>query len=147
MTQDNLDVEPLLREREHLERALSERFNFLLVFVSIVAGGAFASSGRYRSAAMLFFGSVVGVLLAAVLARTTFKLRRILDKLDNRPGQAVSATRSRKLHHPWYAKLPVLCTLGYVLPILFFLAMSIAGVAVLQGWLDDPIVALRTENG
>ena len=69
------------QERAFIENLLSQRFNFFLVFFSLVIAGAVNVKTPNQLPIILGIGSTVSVLLAMVLARSQEKLDIILGDL------------------------------------------------------------------
>ena len=71
----------LSQERAFIENLLCQRFNFLLVFYSLVVAGAFATSSQYNFSIALTVGAIVCSLFALPIARAQHKLDLILRHL------------------------------------------------------------------
>jgi hypothetical protein len=72
-------------ERAHIETVLGQRFNFLIVFASLVIGGAINSRSWETRFFMLSFGGVVMMGLSLSLFRAQAKLDEIFEVLKRRP--------------------------------------------------------------
>ena len=69
------------QERAFIENLLNHRFNFFLVFFSIVLAGAVNAKTQTHLQIILGLGSVICVLFAMVLRRSQEKLDLILNDL------------------------------------------------------------------
>jgi hypothetical protein len=116
------------QERVFEETLLNQRFNFFLLFFSLVAAGSVNARTQVLFDAILAVGTIVCVLLALVLSRTQQKLELILDDLftdESHPATIVdrrvrkrggSRRRLIGLYIPW-----ICCTIlvtGLVLALL-----------------------------
>ena len=101
------------QERVFEETLLNQRFNFFLLFFSLVVTGSVNAKTQFLFDAILGVGTLVCVLLALVLSRTQQKLELILTDLftdeshpatiiDRRIGKwAESRRRLIGLYIPW----------------------------------------------
>ena len=86
------------QERAFIENLLNQRFNFFLVVFSLVLAGALNSKVQLHLQLVLTIGSILAVLLAAVLARSQEKLDIILADLfsDASHPATIANNRARK---------------------------------------------------
>ncbi|MCE7956431.1 MAG: hypothetical protein DYH06_00605 [Acidobacteria bacterium ACB2] len=103
------------QERAFIETLLNQRFNFLLVFFSLVLAGAVNAKVQLHFQLILTLGAIVTLLFSLVLARSQQKLDLILADLftdpthpatiiDQRAGRQGSR---RRLIGTW---IPRVCT-------------------------------------
>ena len=78
---DAPDPWDLSQERAFIENLLCQRFNFLLVFYSLVVAGAFTTNSQENFNIALTVGAIVCSLFALPIARTQHKLDLILRHL------------------------------------------------------------------
>lgn len=71
----------LSQERQFIENLLCERFNFLLLFYSIVITGAFATHSQTNFAIVLTLGALICSLFTLPIARAQHKLDLILKEI------------------------------------------------------------------
>lgn len=71
----------LSQERAFIENLLCQRFNFLLVFYSLVVAGAFTTTSQRNFNIALTVGALVTSLFALPIARAQHKLDLILRRL------------------------------------------------------------------
>ena len=83
------------QERAFIETLLGQRFNFFLVFFSLVIAGAINAKSQFHFQVVLTIGAIISCLLARVLARTQQKLDLIITDLftDSRHPIAVIDVR------------------------------------------------------
>jgi disulfide bond formation protein DsbB len=74
------------QERVFMENLLGQRFNFFVVFFSVVIAGSINSKSQFLAAIVLTVGVVIALLFARVLARTQEKLDLILQDLFTDPS-------------------------------------------------------------
>jgi hypothetical protein len=118
------------QERVFEETLLNQRFNFFLLFFSLVAAGSVNARTQVLFDAILAVGTIVCLLLALVLARTQQKLELILTDLfadDSHPATIIDRrvrkrTGSRRrligLYIPW-----ICCTI-----LVIGLVLALAGI-------------------
>jgi hypothetical protein len=71
----------LSQERAFIENLLCQRFNFLLVFYSLVVAGAFTTGSQRNFNIVLTVGAIISSLFALPIARAQHKLDLILRHL------------------------------------------------------------------
>lgn len=79
----------LSQEREFIENLLCQRFNFLLLFYSLVVAGAVATQSQTNFSIILTLGALICTLVSLPIARAQHKLELILKHI-----------RLRDRHHP-----------------------------------------------
>ncbi|MCM5558483.1 hypothetical protein [Pleomorphomonas sp. JP5] len=83
-------------ERQFVENTLGLRFNFLLVFVSIIAGAA-SRPDIYEviRSLMLTFATVICFLLSLAIERSSNQLDIIIEQLKNTPDHPIKIVREK----------------------------------------------------
>jgi hypothetical protein len=84
MTDNSDEKWDLSQERAFLEDILCQRFNFLLVFYSLVFAGAFTTQSQFNFNLALTIGAVVTSLFAAPIARVQQRLDCVLSEIKVR---------------------------------------------------------------
>ncbi len=114
------------QERACLEPLLNQRFNFFLVFFSLVAVGSVNAREQEMLWALLLIGAVVTTMLLLVLLHTQEKLDLTLGILladTSHPASAVQAACTSKTKRGYIGKwIPLFCTsvlwIGFALSLL-----------------------------
>lgn len=83
------------QERAFIENLLGQRFNFFLVFFSLVIAGSVNSKTQLHLQIILGIGTAVCVLLATTLTRSQEKLDLILDDLFSDPSHPATIINNR----------------------------------------------------
>lgn len=83
------------QERAFMENLLGQRFNFFLVFFSLVVAGSVNSKTQFHLQIVLGIGAAICVLLATTLARSQEKLDLILTDLLSDPSHPVTIINNR----------------------------------------------------
>jgi hypothetical protein len=83
------------QERMFMENLLGQRFNFSVIFFSVVIAGSLNSKSRILTALVLSLGALISVLFTRVLARTQEKLDLIIADLLTDPSDPVSIIDAR----------------------------------------------------
>ncbi|MFN0196051.1 MAG: hypothetical protein ACKVT0_04855 [Planctomycetaceae bacterium] len=78
----------LSQERQFIENLLCQRFNFLLVFYSLIVAGSLTTSVFANFIAVLFLGALICSLLVLPTARAQYRLNAILNFLKHQDGHA-----------------------------------------------------------
>ena len=78
-------------EREFIENLLCQRFDFLLVFYSLVVAGAFSTDNALNFNLVFTAGAFICVLLAVSIMRTHNKLEMVLSWISNGAPNHASA--------------------------------------------------------
>jgi hypothetical protein len=133
-----VERETLSPERDHLERALSERFNFFLVWVGLITAAAFTANEVRTREIILIFGAMVSALLMLTLNRTAAKLNDMVDLLRSEcPEHAVNFSKDPSRR--WWVvpsfKGIVFMLVGFVVPLICVLGLLCGAVAIGCGWL------------
>ena len=81
---ESAEVWDLSQERAFIENLLCQRFNFLLVFYSLVVAGAFTANSQRNFNIVLTIGAIVSSMFALPIARAHHKLELILRHLGTR---------------------------------------------------------------
>ena len=121
------------QERAFIENLLARRFNFFLVFFSIVLAGSVNAKTQVQLQIVLGIGSIICVLFTMVLARSQEKLDLILQDLfsdESHPATIIDRRASkggsrRQYRGVWIPRL--CCTVliaGFVLALLGVLAVQ-----------------------
>jgi len=71
------------QEREFIETILNQRFNYLIVFFSIVIAGAFSTENQFHLQLILTIGAVFSYLFYMTLQRSRVKLDLLLNELKS----------------------------------------------------------------
>lgn len=79
----NLSKWDMSQERAFMENLLSQRFNYFIVFYSIVVAGFVNSKNLLYSQLILILGAIITTLLGSTLHRAQQKLDLILEELFN----------------------------------------------------------------
>lgn len=108
------------QERSFIETLLNQRFNFFLVFFSLVIGGGINAKTQLQLQLILTLGSIIVVLLSLVIARTQRKLDLIIDDLKTDPSHPLKiiddlAGPSGSKRHIIGYWIPPLCSAALVL--------------------------------
>src|SRR5690242_9488913 len=87
------------QERAFVENLLNQRFNFFLVFFSLVVAGSVNAKTQVMFDIILGVGAVIGLLFTLVLSRTQQKLELILEDLftDKSHPATIIDRRTHKL--------------------------------------------------
>jgi hypothetical protein len=118
----------LSQERQFIENLLCQRFNFLLVFYSLIVAGAYTTSVETNFIAALFMGAVVCTLFSLPVAKAQYRLDSILDVLAKRPGNGCKESQDldnvdrRRQLVPWLFRWFIARSqrrwIGYWLPLI-----------------------------
>lgn len=96
------------REREFIENILCQRFNFLLVFYSLVLAGAFTTKLQLNFNLVLTLGALVTSLLSITIARVRLRLDCILKVIENQQSHPTKITNDRIKEEMKATKHPLL---------------------------------------
>lgn len=118
------------QERVFMEQLLNQRFNFFLVFFSLMIAGAVNSKKQIHLQLVLTLGAIICTLLAAVLIRTQVKLDLILTDLFSDPSHP-AAIINKSAGNRWSMRRII----GIWIPLLCSAALIIAAFAALTGLL------------
>lgn len=125
-------IAKLEEERQFVEEILNERFNFFMVFFSIIAAGAASTSNQVLFRWILSLGAFISVFLTFAIYRSYFKQRILFKqfKIDNPDHAAAWADDEAK--RTCKSLFTVVWILGWFIPIVCTVAISIAA---LLAWL------------
>ena len=73
----------LSQEREFIENLLCQRFDFLLVFYSLIVAGAFQTQSQLNFALAFTVGALICIVFSISIFRTQKKLDLILDEIES----------------------------------------------------------------
>jgi glucan phosphoethanolaminetransferase (alkaline phosphatase superfamily) len=131
------------QEREFIENLLSERFNFFLVFFSLVIAGVLSASAVWHLWTVLVFGTLICFLLALTLFRAQQKLDVILAILSEDKQHPAKISDDLAQKPEVRAKVPFLVRwsiagsrrrlIGYWIPLLCVLFLILLFVLALLG--------------
>jgi len=123
------------QERAFIETLLGQRFNFFVVFFSLVLGGALNARTQFHFELILTLGTLICWLMARTLFRSQYKLDLILDDLflhdASHPASIINKrANSRKVI---LGRKSMRRVIGYWIPCICCLALFIATGAA---WLN-----------
>ena len=114
-----MDDWDMSKERAHIETIVGQRFNYLLVFSSIIVAGAInAKDNKPLRMAVLLFGSAVAFFLTLTLYRAQQKLDLALQELFK--DKAHPASVVNEMAGPG---LSVRKLIGYVIPTTIWISL------------------------
>ncbi len=133
----------LSQEREFLETLLGQRFNFLLVFFSLVIMAALTAETQAGTTATFALGTVVSLLASFPIARAQLKLDLVLRRLEgNHPARQTDEwAQTDKSTAP-----PFICILaggssrrmiGYWIPLVCWLSLGFGALLSVLGCFGD----------
>jgi hypothetical protein len=139
------DTWTLSQEREFIENLLCQRFNFLLLFYSLVLAGAFATTSDRNFSIVLTIGAIVCSMIVFPTARAQHKLDLIIRELGRR-----DPAHPARLTDVWSSDLTMVPRLmrpivrrgrrdviGYWIPIVCALSLWIAATLAWLGVFND----------
>ena len=134
-------------EREYIEGLLNTRFNYYLVFASLLLVATFGSGNLApgAQASLLGLGALVSALIAYTVGRTRHLLEYLLRRLRNTEGHPYRASYVHVDRH-WFYRInanDILVWTAWLLTSLFF-AGAIAILAL--GSVTIPTSAARTQS-
>jgi hypothetical protein len=119
------------QERAFMEQIMNQRFNFFLVFFSVICAGALNSKSHQH-----FFVLVLGAVLSFLLAWTIFRahckldwILRFLSSDKSHPYTIVNDAHSKR----WSAR----GLIGWFIPIVCTLVLILGACFAYMGWLPD----------
>ncbi len=119
-------------ERAFIENLLCSRFNFFLVFFSLVLAGAVSTSDPKHFKIMLTLGAAISIPFALTIARAQRKLDIALDKhlflKDGHPAKVLNDECGGPSMRKW---------IGYWIPLVCCLALVIGAVLAWCGCLTS----------
>ena len=83
------------QERVISEQLTSQRFNFFVIFFSLVIAGAINAKQQWQLQSVLTLGSIFCILLARVLRRTQEKFDLVLEDLFTDPTHPATIINKR----------------------------------------------------
>lgn len=121
------------QERVFIETLLNQRFNFFLIFFSLVVGGALNTKVQLHFQLVLTLGTLVCLLFAAVLERSQEKFDLIFKDLHTDLTHPLTIidrrARSGGSRRKWIGRfIPAVCCVGLIT----------ASCAAWLGWLPVP---------
>jgi uncharacterized membrane protein YciS (DUF1049 family) len=128
----------LSQEREFIENLLCQRFDFLLVFYSLVVAGAFSASSARNFMLSFMVGAIICSLLALSIARTQNKLELILKRIrvDKQHPATITddnAWSEAPTGFKWLIGKSGRKIVGYVIPLICSLSLWTAFVLAWYG--------------
>jgi hypothetical protein len=122
------------RERQFMENLLNQRFNFLVVFVSVISYAAAQAWASPLRTLILAAGAVFTLLVGLTVYRVNRRLHIIIDThLKRVIDHPVTVTYTECDAGGWKNLFRVRWIIGALIPGLAFLGLAIA--AVLSAWL------------
>lgn len=116
----NNDQWDISKERAFIEGLVGQRFNFFLIFFSLVLNGFVNAKTHLQLVVVLTAGAIVCSMIAYTLALAQWKLNRILTKL---PHQHPFHEISREVYD-WSGR----DWIGYIIPIACSIALVIGAL-------------------
>ena len=118
-------------ERAFIENLLCSRFNFFLVFFSLVVGGALTTDNPDHVKIVLSAGALISVLFAGTIARSQQKLNIILnDHLLQKEGHPV-----KTVNDACEGKgISMRNWIGYGIPLICCLILITGAISAWFGW-------------
>ena len=121
-------------EREFIENLLCTRFNFFLVFYSLVIAGFVTTTKECYQPIILILGTIISILLAFTIYRSHIKLDILLndclkfrDPISKHPAAEIE--RICNARHPWFKRLfSVRWIIGWFIPLICCVTLILAAV-------------------
>ena len=123
-------------ERAFIENLLCTRFNFFLVFFSLVVAGAVATTDSTHFKIVVCLGAVISVPFAMTIARAQAKLDIALDQLFKRDGHPT------KILNDLCPGVSMRKWIGYWIPCLCCAALVLGAILALCGCLAPAVKAV-----
>jgi len=128
------------QEREFIENLLCQRFNFFIVFYSIIVAGSLTSKSQTHLVVILTLGSVILTFFATTLFRVQHKLDLILTEIfeiPTHPATEIKNLAENTESMPWYARFIASGSrrkfIGYIIPAFCVFSLILGAVlAVLE---------------
>jgi hypothetical protein len=124
------------QERAFIEKLLNQRFNFILVFFSVVIAGVLNTKVQLHLQIILTLAFVIVFLLSLAIARAQFKLNLIFEILEKDESHPYTIINKRAGSCGSMRRL-----IGYVIPISCSLLLLIGMVLAFAGCLTVPPAA------
>ena len=107
-------------ERKFIENLVGQRFNFFIVFFSLIVGGVLSTKNQAIVEIILTVGALIGWMITYTLVVAHIKLERILLKLDRNHPYWIIQEEVGKTGRKWIGIwIPVFCsailTMGMIL--------------------------------
>ncbi len=111
------------QEREFIENIVVQRFNFFLLFFTLIVAGAVGVKSEVSLKAILGVGALVSWMISYTLIIANWKLNRILEKLlPDHPYSIIDRDVSHISGRNWIGFwIPVVCSLALTLAFVFAL--------------------------
>jgi len=120
------------KEREFIENLLNQRFNFFLVFFSLVVAGTIAAESQLFFKTILVLGSIICWLLALTLFRSQKKLDILLKMIfQNIPNHPAKKSDDECMNRGSRRRI-----IGYIIPTICCVFLSFITLLSLIGCLD-----------
>ena len=128
------------QERQFIENLLCQRFNFFLLFYSLVIAGALTARSPEHFKAVLVLGALLVTLFALPLFRAQQKLDLIIAKLFEDPAHPAKLSDDLArggAGAPWYIRWVVRGSrrrlIGYGIPLICSLSMIVGAILAVLG--------------
>jgi hypothetical protein len=122
------------QERAFIENLLGQRFNFFLIFFSLVVAGALNARSQVHFSIVLILGAIICWLLAFTLFRSQQKLDLILAELF------ADQTHPASIIDKKAGGLSMRRLIGYVIPLICCIALTLGTILALCGTLRAGIL-------
>ncbi len=109
------------QERQLMELLVGQRFNFFVVFFSVVIAGALDATSPFRMQLILTIGSVVAIILTVAIHRASDRLHVTLEELrkdSTHPYSIVTSVLEERGHREGTTLSSVYARLGPCLQLL-----------------------------
>ena len=141
MTKGSSDDEwNLSKERAFIEDILCQRFNFLLLFYSLILAGAFTTKSQLHFSLALTLGACITLPLAVTIARVQHRLDCIVDHLDGQHPAKMTDVWTQWQEPPlmwrFFAKKSKRRWIGYWIPLLLVLSLLLGACLAWTGVLE-----------
>jgi hypothetical protein len=130
--ENQLPVWDMSQERAFMENLLNQRFNFFLVFSSLVIAGSLNAKEQRHLQLVLTVGAVVCSLLMLTLLVAQCKLDIILGLLEGDESHPYGIVK-RLAQMPSARRI-----VGYIIPVLISLVLIVASACAWTGCLKVP---------
>jgi uncharacterized protein (TIGR00725 family) len=136
----------LSQEREFIENILCQRFNFLLVFYSLVVAGAFTTESQRNFSIVLTLGAIITSILAITIAHVQVRLDCILagiKKQESHPTRKTKECIDKKTEEKkgvmwilwWLISRSWRKWIGYWIPLAFAISLIFGAICGWMKWL------------
>jgi len=120
----------LAEERQFMENLVCQRFNFLLVFFTLVVGGAIACEEQLHLKIILWLGTIIILPMTLTIIGAHWKLEQILKRIFEEENHAITVI------HRAGRGYSVRWMIGYLIPafcaVVLILGAFLASNGVLQ---------------